>query len=81
MLVEQFTATAICPKCGACDVHPFRMPRHEPKGDSPLEHAQRAIGRAIDISRAITGLPSYFDPDNADVMRQCNRCEWEWPQQ
>lgn len=79
-VVEQFAATAICPKCGACDVHPFRLPRYAPTGDDEIARNWRRIAELVDYSRALSGQPPYYDPDDADVMRQCNQCDWEWPQ-
>lgn len=49
LIVEQFTACAMCPKCGAVDVHWIARPRVKPPGwdDTPLAEGLRRINESI----------------------------------
>lgn len=77
-MIEQFTAAAMCPRCGAVDVFPWREPQPAPRGDEPVARVQRRIAAVVQ-SMCYTDKP-YFDPDDAVVIRQC-RCGHEWAQQ
>jgi hypothetical protein len=80
---EQFTAVALCPKCGDANIFPWRAPRYQPKGNDPVSRSQRQIATyadALNVTLSTDGWSSFtFDPDDATVVRQCP-CGAEWPQ-
>lgn len=72
MIIEEFTASCACPKCGKVDCHQMRSPA--PK---PVRGPERVIGGA-EIHR----FDGMSGPDESmfEVVRICGGCRHEWGQ-
>ncbi|WP_404851102.1 hypothetical protein [Dietzia kunjamensis] len=75
-----FTAGAMCPWCGCCDVHPIREPIPAPP------EPPSAVVRHIQKIRAslLTDQPpaplTRWDERGFEVIRTCTSCGYEWGQ-
>jgi len=75
---ERFTAWAMCPRCRAVAVHYMRPPNPQPE-------LHESATDMIDVHSFGGGIVRSYvhggnDETGFEVVRQCQRCGYEWGQ-
>ena len=79
-----FTAGAVCPHCGYCDVHLMRVPNPEPprliSAGKDREEIIVWAGQSVQVIDTPPDLYDRWDERPFEVVRTCTSCGYEWGQ-